>query len=290
MELPIQQQSQLLSREPLRRQLRLVPPPVEEHEARSALAVTLSAWKALFLREALTRLSAGRAAWLWLLLEPVAHLTILMVLFSTIRSRVMPGVEFALFLAIGVLGFDFFRSAALRSMAAISANAALFTYRQVKPVDAVLVRAFLEGVIKFFVGVVLLAGMALFGFDILPHDPLRVLVAFALLWGFGTGLGLMLSVGDTLIPEIGKVAKLVFTPLYFLSGVMYSPAMIPSALRQWLLLNPILHGVETLRGAFFFGYRLAAGVDLGYLAAFALGSLFLGLALHVRFATRIVAQ
>jgi len=35
------------------------------------LRVTFSVWKAMFLREAVARLSAGRAAWLWLLLEPV---------------------------------------------------------------------------------------------------------------------------------------------------------------------------------------------------------------------------
>jgi capsular polysaccharide transport system permease protein len=256
---------------------------------RSATSVTFSVWKALFLREAVSRLATGRAAWLWLLLEPAAHVAILMVLFSTIRQRSVQGTDFALFLALGVLGFNLFKKAATRSMEAVSANAALFAYRQVKPVDAVLVRAALEGVIQLFIGVLLLAGASLFGFEVLPHDPLGVLVAFVLLWIFGAGLGLILSVGTTLVPEIGKVAKLVFMPLYFLSGVMYSPAMLPPAARPWLLLNPLVHGMEALRAAFFPGYHRVSGVDLGYLATFALLSLLFGLALHVRFATRMTA-
>lgn len=258
--------------------------------ARSSFTITLSVWKALFLREAVSRVSGGRAAWLWLLLEPAAHLAILMVIFSSIRSRVMPGLDIALFLAIGILGYNLFRNSALRSMAAISANRALFAYRQVKAVDLVLVRAFLEGVIQLFVGLVVISGLLLAGFDVIPHDPLTVLAVFGLLWIFGAGLGLMLSVGSTLIPEIGRVANLCFIPLYFLSGVLFSPAMLPPAVRNWLLLNPLMQGLELLRGAFASGYHVVAGVDVRYLAAFAFSALFFGLALHVRFGSRLVMQ
>ncbi len=257
---------------------------------RLSAAITLSVWKALFLREAISRVSGARAAWLWLLLEPIAHLTILMIIFSTIRKRIMPGFEFVLFLAIGLLGYNLFRNSAMRSMAAISANRALFAYRQVKPVDVVLVRAFLEGVIQLLVGLVMLTGMSLAGFDVLPRDPLTVLSVFALFWLFGTGMGLMLSVGSTLIPEIGKVTNLVFIPLYFLSGVLFSPAMLPPGLREWLLLNPLMQGLEVMRHAFSSEYHVVAGIDIYYLTAFAFASLLLGLALHVRLAARLVMQ
>ena len=259
-------------------------------KTRSSLGITLAVWNALFLREAIGRISDGRAAWLWLLLEPVAHLAILMAIFTLIRNRVLPGVDFAVFLAIGILAYNLFRTSAMRSMAAISANQALFAYRQVKPVDVVLVRAFLEGVIQLFVGLLLFAGMSLLGFDVLPRDPLTVLVVFVVFWLFGTGLGLILSVGSTLVPEIGKVANLCFLPLYFVSGVLFTPAMLPPALREWLLLNPILHGVELLRGAFLSGYHVISGVDFFYVVAFAFASFFFGLAMHVRFSSRLLMR
>ncbi|MER2515715.1 MAG: ABC transporter permease [Candidatus Accumulibacter phosphatis] len=260
------------------------------YSTRSSVSITLSTWSALFLREAVSRVSAGRAAWLWLLVEPVAHLTILMVMFSSIRHRIMPGFDFALFLAIGILGYNLFRHSAMRSMAAISANRALFAYRQVKPVDVVLVRAFLEGVIQLFVGLIMFSGMSLAGFDALPHDPLTVMLVYTLFWIFGTGVGLALSVGSTLIPEVGRVANLCFIPLYFLSGVLFSPAMLPPALRDWLLLNPIMQGLELARGAFSPSYQEVTGLGLGYLMAFAFVSLFFGLALHVRFSRRLLMQ
>ena len=52
---------------------------------RQPTMITLSTWKALFLREAVSRLSAGRAAWLWLLLEPVLHVTYILVIYTAIH-------------------------------------------------------------------------------------------------------------------------------------------------------------------------------------------------------------
>ncbi|WP_291991745.1 ABC transporter permease [Candidatus Accumulibacter sp. ACC003] len=257
---------------------------------RSSASITLSVWNAIFLREAVSRVSGGRAAWVWLLVEPVAHLTILMVVLSTVRHGITLGIDFALFLAVGILGYTLFRSTALRSMAAISANRALFAYRQVKPVDVVLVRAFLEGVIQLFVGLIMFAGMLLAGFDVVPYDPLTVMLVYGLFWLFGTGIGLMLSVGSTLIPELGKVANICFIPLYFVSGVMFPPVLLPPEVLDWLLLNPIMQGVELARSSFSPSYTTVTGLDVGYVAAFAFASFFFGLALHVRFARRLLMQ
>lgn len=257
---------------------------------RSASAVTLAVWKALFLREAVSRLAAGRAAWLWILLEPVAHVVVLMLIFSFARDRVVPGVSFALFLMVGVIGFNLFRNAANRSMEAITANAALFSYRQVKPVDTVLVRASLETFLEFIVFVILCAGALFIGLDALPDDPLNVIIALLLLAGLGTGFGLMFSVAANLVPEIGKVVKLAFVPLYFMSGVMFPPMLLPQYAREWFFLNPAAQGLEAVRVAFFDNYPPAPEFDLGYLTVWVLVSLFLGLALHVRYAQRLLAR
>ena len=48
--------------------------------ARSPLRVTVSVWKALFLREAAGRLFGERAGWFWLLLDPMFHVAYLMVI------------------------------------------------------------------------------------------------------------------------------------------------------------------------------------------------------------------
>src|SRR5678810_736691 len=111
---------------------------------RSPFALTVDVWRALFLREALYRISQDRMAWAWLLLEPVAHVALLIWAFTGFRHVVIAGADTAVFVALGVLGFFVPRNILLRSMDAISQNAALYAYRQVKPVDTVLVRAALE--------------------------------------------------------------------------------------------------------------------------------------------------
>lgn len=50
------------------------------NSVRSPASITWAVWKALFLREAVARLFAGRAAWMWILVEPVMHMGYLYVL------------------------------------------------------------------------------------------------------------------------------------------------------------------------------------------------------------------
>lgn len=256
----------------------------------STVSTTWTVWKALFLREAVARLFAGRAAWAWILVEPVVHLGYLYVLFGFILQRLISGVDGGMFITTGVVGFLMVQNTAMRSKEAITANVGLFTYRQVFPVDTVLVRAALEAMLLLASALFLLTGLGLFGSSVLPHDVLSVMVALSALWLSGLGLGLMMSVANELIPEVGKVTDMLFRPLYFLSGIMYPVSAIPPAYRDWLLVNPFVHGIETLRTGFFPQYHAADGVSLSYLLGFALVTLCLGLALHVRFGRRLVAQ
>ncbi|MEZ5613508.1 MAG: ABC transporter permease [Rhodocyclaceae bacterium] len=256
---------------------------------RSPLQVTLSVWRALFLREGVTRLAAGRAAWVWILLEPVVHVVFLMIIFTAFRVHYLAGTDFPVFLAVGVMGFHIFKNPFTRGMEAVNANRALFAYRQVKPVDAVIVRVLLEGFVESLVVILVVLGAAFVGMDAIPHDPLKAMLGIASLWLLGAGLGLVFSVGKELIPEVGKVVGLIFTPLYFMSGVMFSPSALPAQARELLLLNPIMNGIEYARSGFFPGYHVSDGVDLAYTCAWGVLALFLGLALHLRFEKRLVA-
>jgi capsular polysaccharide transport system permease protein len=257
---------------------------------RSPLSVTYAVWRALFLREAAFRLSGRRAAWLWLLLEPVFHVAFISMFWELVRMHAFQGVHAGMFIMTGLLGFFMIRNTALRSMEAIKANSALFAYRQVKPVDTVIVRAGLEGFLGLLIALILLAGAGLYGLEIVPSDPLRVLLAFAGLWAAGLGLALMLSVAIQLVPEIGDVVRLAIYPLYLVSGIMFPIHVVAHPYREWLFYNPILHGIEILRGGFFPHYHLVPEADLSYLLGFALVTIFLGLALHVRYARKIIAQ
>ena len=257
---------------------------------RTPLQVTLSVWKALFLREALTRLFSGRAQWFWLLLEPAFHVIYMTFIFGVVRVRHIGGIDTAVWLMTGMLVFETFKRTWNQLTNAVNANRSLFAYRQVKPIDTVLVRAGLEGVLMFFVTAILLFGLFLLGKNILPMNPLRVISAFFALWILGMGLGLMTSVASELVPEITKIINLMSMPLMWVSGVMIPLTSIPEAYRKWLLWNPVVHGVESVRLGFTSYYHTFPELDEGYLFKSALIVLFLGLVLHRRFALRMMMQ
>lgn len=257
---------------------------------RSSWRIQWSVMRALFLRESVTRLAAGRTAWLWILLEPLAHVIFLMGLFGFILHRVTAGVDGAMFIMTGLFGFFMARNTATRCMEAISANTALFTYRQVKPIDPVVVRAGLEGFLTLISALILLTAAGLSGFKVLPKDPLMVLQAFTGLWLLGLGLGLVLSVVTKLLRDLGRLIRILFIPLYFISGVMHPALSVPQPYRDWMLVNPILHGLEMLRAGFFPQFHAAPGASLGYLYGVSMTLVFFGLALHVRYSEKLVAQ
>ena len=257
---------------------------------RTPLEVTFSVWKALFLREAVQRLFSARASWAWLLLEPLAHIVFLIFLFSTIRMRVIGGIDTPVWVMVGLLAFFMFKRVGTQAMNAIAANQALFAYRQVKPIDAVLTRAGLEGFLMILVAVILFTGVALFGLSILPGDLLAVLEAFLGLWLVGLGFGLMVSVASVLVPEIASIIGLLMTPLYFLSGVIFPLAVVPLPYREWIMYNPVAHGIEAARHGFASYYQVVPETSIAYLYGFAMVTIFLGLALHTRFAIRLVTK
>lgn len=257
---------------------------------RSGFSIATATWKALLLRESVNRLATGRAAWLWLLVEPMMHAFFMLAVFTVIRVSSVGGIDVTIWLMVGMMSFFMFRRTANQCTNAIGANRALFTYRQVKPVDTVLVRALTEGFLMLLVLVLSVLTLALLGHQIAPADPLALMGALLGLWLFGLGFGLIASVGVELIPETGKLVNIIMLPAYIASGVMVQVGAIPEPYRGWLSLNPLVHGLEAARLAFAPYYHTIPDLSLAYLYGWALVSVFLGLALHVRFASRVASQ
>ena len=58
---------------------------------RSGLSITYSTWKSLLLRETVNRLSAGRAAWARLLIEPLVHVMFMLGMFTVVHVTSVGG-------------------------------------------------------------------------------------------------------------------------------------------------------------------------------------------------------
>lgn len=256
--------------------------------ARSSAKITYTTWKALFLHSAVNTLSKEKLAWFWLLAEPILHIAVLILVFTVIRVRTIGGINTAVWLMAGLLAFFMFRRTAVSASIAIKSSSKLFTYPQIRPIDPVLVQAGLEGFLMAIVTLVLLTGAWLFGLDVIPDDPLAVIVAFFGLWLFGVGFGLICSVAIVLIPPLGAGLSFILRPLYFISGVLWPIGLIPYPYHNWLMLNPVAHALEAARLGFAPYYHVTSDLNIAYLYGWALVSIFLGIALQVRYAKRLM--
>ncbi|HGH3371783.1 TPA: ABC transporter permease [Kluyvera cryocrescens] len=247
--------------------------------ARSGLEVQQAAVKALFLREIKTRFGKYRLGYLWAILEPAAHLLVLLTIFGYIMHRTLPDISYPVCLLNGVIPYFIFSNISTRSIGAIEANIGLFNYRPVKPIDTVISRALLETIIFVGVYILLMIAINILGEDFSLSQVILLSTTWFLLVLFSFGVGLIFMVLGRAFPETEKLLPILIKPLYFISCVMFPIHAVPRDYWPYLLWNPIVHIVELSREAVVPGY-ISDGVSINYLAICTLVVLFTGLALY----------
>jgi capsular polysaccharide transport system permease protein len=215
---------------------------------------------ALFLREIKTRFGKFRLGYVWAFLEPVLHVAIIVTIMGVRKMRShYPGMDTPVFLLTGIVPFFMFRHIVAQLAGAIDANQGLFNYRQVKPMDTMLTRVLLEGLIYLVVYVVLMIIVTLLGFRTSIADPLGLIMIYFALFCFSFGMGVFFGVLNTIYEEAKKILPIILQPLYFLSAVLFPMRMVPIEYQPWLTWNPILHFMEVSRSSFFATYNTTTG-------------------------------
>lgn len=259
--------------------------------ARHPLRVTLDVWSAMFLREMISRTMADRMSWFWMIFEPLATIGVMVGIRAFLMNgNKIGGADFIPWIIVGLMGFYIFRENMMAPMGAVDANRGLFAYRQILPVDPVLVRCFVEGMIRSFIFLIFIFVGELLKLNLLPDFGVGALMDWLSLWALGAGLGVLLSAFASLVPEIGKVVKILSLPLLIISGVIFPLNYIPHQFREYVLWNPVVHGLESMRLSFFSGYHTLDGIHMTYLWLWALSCLTLGLLMHIRFSDRLKSQ
>jgi capsular polysaccharide transport system permease protein len=165
-------------------------------------------------------------------------------------------------------------------MEAVSGNQGLFSYRQVKPFDAMIARITLECWIYVGVFICVVGALAWFGMKFIPDDPLMFMFCWFVQVAFGFGLGeisLVLTHGK---PNAKTFLRLMVTPLYLLSGILIPLAQFPPSVQYWLMFNPCAHLVEVERVAYYREYTPISGTNLWYPVMWALCTCAVGHVLY----------
>jgi capsular polysaccharide transport system permease protein len=192
------------------------------------------------------------------------------------------------FLVYGFLPFLLFKVICLQLVNGVSASKGLLSYRQVLLMDVFTAKAIAYAVIQAVVFTIVLAGLAMLGFDVLPPRPVELAAVLALTVMFGYGLGLVLAAVTSLIPDARSLVTIMFMPLYFISGILFPVTRFPDEWMQVLAINPVLHLVELTRLMGVEGYEPFKYLSLMYPVALAFTLTAIGLMLYrLRFLARV---
>lgn len=257
-------------------------PPYRPVKRRSGLKVMGAAFHALLMRELQTRFGSFRLGYLWAPLEVLLQVAVYLIIFGAIMHRVMPGIDYMLFLVAGLVPYQMFSRIANRSLGAVEANQGLLMYRSVRHFDVIFARSFLELVIYFFTFVLLLTLLAFLGIGISFSHLDVVLLCWLTMFLFSLGFALIMMMIGYYGGEIGKVVSLLFTILYFTSGIMYSITIVPEPYVNYLLYIPFVHNLELIRHSLAPSYP-NYHIDFMYFIKWMLTIDFIGLLMYKAF-------
>jgi len=252
---------------------------------RSSLKIFFSVIKALLLREITTRFGSQKLGYFWAVLEPMA----MIIVFAVIHSRMgtKTPYDMAVFLAVSFVSYNMFKSIVLRNLNSFTANKGLFVYKQVKPFDTLVSRTILEINVQIFVAIVLIIIGWFLQLDMRVKDLLNVILGMAWFALFGFSLSVLFAVLSYFFENFDKIARLVFLPLFFVSGLFYTAESLPPKIRDILIWNPVFQFEEMIHGFYFYSLD-DRYVNYDYLLMWTLIPLFFGLWLYRKTERKII--
>lgn len=232
---------------------------------------TVAGWRiqrrviwALLLREIITRYGRHNIGFLWLFVEPMLFTIGVTALWTATRSLHGSSLPIVAFAITGYSAVLLWRNMPARCIGAIEPNFGLLYHRNVRPIDIYLSRILLEaaGATTSFVALVL--AFHAIGWLRLPEDTLQVAAGWLLLGWFGLGLALFLGALSEKWEAVEKIWHPMSYLMFPLSGAAFLVDALPTQAQEFVLLLPMVHGIEYLREGYF-GSQMIAHYDLGYL-------------------------
>lgn len=232
------------------------------------LAQHLRVVAALIIREMQARFGSKPGGYAWAIVDPLAHVLTMTLIFSVFTRTPPLGTDFALFFASGFLPFTFYQGMSSFMAGAVRANKSLFSYPVVSPFDALVARYILQFVTSVVVAITV---MLLCTSEASHLHSLDLMLAIEAVWMaslMGLGMGMINIALFERFPLYENIFSIINRPLYLLSGVIIIPDSLPGPVYNILLWNPLVHVVMWFRQAIYPEYS-ASGFDKLYVLKFA---------------------
>lgn len=231
---------------------------------------------ALILREIATSYGRSPGGYIWALLEPIAGIALLTLVFSVSFHAPALGINFPLFYATGMLPFMMFTHLSNKVAQSIEFSRPLLAYPAVTWLDAICARFSLNLVTSLLVGLAIFSGILSTMPTRTALDLAAILEAYSLAAVLGLGIGTMNCLIQGLFPVWVHVWSILMRPMFLISCIFFTFETIPENFRTWLWFNPLIHVIGIMRRGFYPQYD-AAYANATYVGLLALVCLSAGM-------------
>lgn len=231
---------------------------------------------AVMLRDMRTRFFNHGLGFILVILWPLAHMGALLFIYMLFGRRAPYGDNLYLFFATGLVPTLSFMYVSRFMALSLNMNYPMLALPAVRPSDILFGRALLEILGACSMAILTFGLLLVLGANPIPGDPVAAVSALAVTLVLAVGMGMIVGVLAQLLPFLLTIYLLVTILFYILSGTLFVVAGMPTPIAEALAWNPVLHGTEWMRTAYYPGYPTQI-LDIPYMIAWAVGLLFLGL-------------
>lgn len=200
--------------------------------------------KQLVTRDFKTKYKRSMLGVLWSFLNPLLMMTVQYIVFSTLFRSSVP--NFALYLMIGIVCFNFFSECAGMCLSSITGNAALITKVYVPKYIYPVSRMISSGINLLLSFIPLVIVMLITDVDfsksmILLPIPIILLAAFSL------GIGMILATMMVFFRDTQFLWGVISTVWMYVTPVIYPESILPQKYLYLFKFNPLYHIVRMVR-------------------------------------------
>lgn len=241
-----------------------------------SLTIQLNVLRALILREIITRYGRNNIGFLWLFVEPMSMTLLISLMWFFFKMNSLSSLNIIAFVLTGYPMVMMWRNSSSRAKGAVSANQALLYHRNIRILDLVFARVFLEMVGASAAQIFIIVLFIYIGLIDIPYDPFYMICAWGLMCWFSLGLGLIIFVFSAKYDSFSKIWNTLSFMLIPISGAFFWVDTFPLEIQQILLYIPPIHGTEMFRAGYF-GSTVTTHESISYLVISNIILLFLGL-------------
>lgn len=244
---------------------------------------------ALMARELVTRFGRENIGFLWIMAEPLLFAVLVGVVWRYMKGPEEHGVSVVAFVATGYIPLTLFRHAVSRSTKVFSVNGSLLYHRQIKILDFIFVRFFIEVIGAMMAFLFIGAVLHVLGEFPMPADVGALLFGWFLYCMFTFSLCLVLAPLSEMSELLEKFTPITLYIVIPFSGVFSMISWLTPDLQQIMLMSPFVSPMELMRHGVF-GDRVHAIWDLTVPVASTAILLLLGLVMCRRVRRELVVE